>query len=359
MTKDNYCIDSHKLLWHLDRVLEWSKKRVIAPIYVEVSPVSFCNHKCTFCAIDFAQNKSVQLETEIFSKRLVEMGKIGVKSIMFAGEGEPLLHKGLPGFAKIAKENNIDVSLTTNGSVGSVDLWRELLPHLTWVRFSVDAGSPEVYANVHKVTEESFSKTLSSIEDAVRHKKENSLDVTIGVQYLIIEENLKDIEKALQLFSDLEVDYFSLKPYSLHPQMIRKKSVLYTKETMDHVEKLVAQYEDKTEMNIIFRKDAMGKYMDGETNVEHCRALPYWGYVSSKGDFYTCSVYIGDERFRSGNIYSENMEKILFGNARKNSIEFGEKTLKIENECRLNCRMARVNEFLERLEKKPKHINFV
>ena len=174
---------------------------------------------------------------------------------MFAGEGEPLLHKELPKFVKIAKESGIDVSLTTNGSIGSFDLWSKLLPHLTWVRFSVDAGSPEVYANVHKVTEESFSKTLSSIKDAVRYKKENALDVTIGVQYLIIEENLKDIENALQLFSDLEVDYFSLKPYSLHPQMIRKKDVIYTKETIEHIEKLVMQYEDKAGMNIIFRKD--------------------------------------------------------------------------------------------------------
>lgn len=359
MTKDSYCIDSHKLLWHLDRVLEWSKKRVIAPIYVEVSPVSFCNHKCTFCGIDFAQNKGVQLETEILSKRLAEMGKIGVKSMMFAGEGEPLLHKGLPKFVKIAKENGIDVSLTTNGSVGSFDLWSELLPHLTWIRFSVDAGSPEVYASIHKVTEESFSKTLNSIKDAVRNKKENALDVTIGVQYLIIEENLKDIENALTLFSDLEVDYFSLKPYSLHPQMIRKKNVIYTKKTMDHIEKLLAQYEGKTGMNIIFRKDAMEKYMNGEKDIDHCRALPFWGYISSKGDFYTCSVFIGDERFRSGNIYNDNMEKIIFGNARKKSIEFGEDALKIEDECRLNCRMARANEFLELLDNKPDHINFV
>jgi len=356
---DRYLIDKHKLYWHLDRVKQWQEERIIPAIYIEVSPVAFCNHKCLFCGLDFAMQKKIQLETEIFCERLKEMGNLGTRSIMFAGEGEPLLHKDFPKLVRTAKNSGIDVSITTNGSMGNYELWKEILPYLTWIRFSVDAGTSKTYARVHNVPESYFGKTINSIKESIKIKKDYHLDVTIGVQFLMVKENLQDTEDAIKLFSRLETDYLSLKPYSLHPQMIDKKDIIYTKEIVQYVEDIINKYKEKNKMDIIFRKDAMEKYMNKEKKFNHCRALPFWGYISSKGDFYTCSVFLGDERFKIGNIYNENMQSIMNGKLRKNSIIYGEKELDIEGQCRSNCRMARINEFLEFLESKPKHINFI
>ncbi len=356
---DNYMIDGHKLLWHLDRVTQWQTDRVIAPIYIEISPVSLCNHRCIFCGIDFARDNSHKLDRDILCKRLEEMGQAGVKSIMFAGEGEPLMHKDLPEFIRVSKKNGIDVSLTTNGTLGNYDLWKDILPHLTWIRFSVDAGTSSVYSKVHGVSETLFEKTIQSIEEAVKVQMDCGLDVTIGVQYLIIEENLNDIENALRLFSEIGVDYLSLKPYSLHPQMINKRDTVYSDAVINDIEGIIQTYRNTSDMSIIFRKEALMKYMRKDSNFKSCFALPFWGYVSSKGDFYTCSVFINDERFKTGNIYENDMKQIIFGERRQQSITYGEEELVIKNECRLNCRMARINEFLEVLEKKPDHVNFI
>ena len=356
---DKYLIDSHKLLWHLDRVTEWQNKRVIAPVYVEVSPVSVCNHKCIFCGIDFVRDKGFRLDRDIFSKRIEEMGQAGVRSLMFAGEGEPLMHKDLPEFIRIANNAGIDVSVTTNGTLGNYDLWKETLPHLTWIRFSVDAGTAGVHAKVHNVPESLFDRTVEGIEQAVKVKKVHGLDVTVGVQFLIIEENLNDIENALRLFSSAGVDYISLKPYSLHPQMINKRETVYTDEVIRHIEGIVNEYGKDPGPDIIFRKEALKKYMNKVKMFKHCCALPFWGYISSRGDFYTCSVFIGDERFKTGNIHENNIDEIFFGQKRKQSIIYGEDGLVIRNECRLNCRMARINEFLEVIENKPEHANFI
>ncbi len=356
---DKFLIDSHKLYWHLDKVAEWQGSRIIAPIYVEISPVSFCNHKCIFCGIDFARDKGFKLEREALCKRLQEMGEAGVKSVMFAGEGEPLMHKDLPEFIRISHNNGMDVSVTSNGTLGNYDLWKEILPHLTWIRFSVDAGTDEVHAAVHRVPESIFDKTINSIEKAVEVKKIYGLGVTIGVQFLIIDENVHDIENALALFSKIGVDYVSLKPYSLHPQMLKKRDTVYADDVIKHIDEIVDLYRMKTGMNIIFRKEALKKYMEKAKMFQHCCALPFWGYISTNGDFYTCSVFIGDERFKTGNIYENGMEHILFGEKRKQSIKFGEEGLVIKDECRLNCRMARINEFLEVIENKPEHVNFI
>jgi cyclic pyranopterin phosphate synthase len=356
---DKFLMDRHKLYWHLDRVTEWQSRRTIAPIYVEISPVSKCNHRCIFCGIDFARDNGMKLERDALCKRLKEMGRAGVKSIMFAGEGEPLMHKDLPEFINVSRNHGIDVSVTSNGTLGNYDLWKDMLPNLTWIRFSVDAGTAGIHAKVHNVPERIFEKTIKSIEQAVEVKKIYGLGITIGIQFLIIDENVNDIENALSLFSKLGVDYISLKPYSLHPQMIRKKETIYTDEVVSHIDKTVGEYRAKSDMNIIFRKEALIKYMNKVKMFQHCCALPFWGYISTNGDFYTCSVFIGDDRFRSGNIYENDIEHILFGEKRQQSIRYGEDGLVIKDECRLNCRMARINEFLEVIANKPEHVNFI
>lgn len=90
---NNYHIDGHKLYWHLERLMAWQTGELIAPIYIEISPVSFCNHRCLFCGLDFAQGDRLSLDTEATCHSLQEMARLGVKSVMFAGEGEPLLHR--------------------------------------------------------------------------------------------------------------------------------------------------------------------------------------------------------------------------------------------------------------------------
>jgi radical SAM protein with 4Fe4S-binding SPASM domain len=356
---DRYLIDSHKLIWHLDRVSEWQEKRIITPIYIEISPVSRCNHGCIFCGVDFARTNSHTLESGILSKRLIEMGRAGIRSIMFAGEGEPLLHRDLPSLCRIADNAGIDLSLTTNGTQGSYDLWNDILPHLRWIRFSVDAGTREVYSRVHSVPEEWFERLLRNIRDSIDVRRERDLTTTIGIQYLVIEENLNDIENALRLFSSMDIDYISLKPYSLHPRMRAKRDLIYTEATILYIKGIAERYASGKGPDIIFRENAFRRYLSRDHKAKHCYALPFWGYISSSGDFYTCSVFLGDDRFKAGNIYKEDMDSILSGEARKRSILFGERELDLASECRVNCRMARVNEFLDFIEDKPEHINFV
>jgi GTP 3',8-cyclase len=90
---DKFKINSHKLIYHIPRVNDWIKGENIYPVYLEVSTSGSCNHRCTYCALDFMEYRPRFLKTDILKKRLSEMGSLGIKSIMYAGEGEPLLHK--------------------------------------------------------------------------------------------------------------------------------------------------------------------------------------------------------------------------------------------------------------------------
>jgi radical SAM protein with 4Fe4S-binding SPASM domain len=360
MKINDYQMDGHKLYWHLDRVAAWQSGQLIAPIYVELSPVSYCNHHCVFCGLDFAQEERINLDTSATCRSLQEMARLGIKSVMFAGEGEPLLHSGLAEMVCTARASGLDVSITTNGSLGTADLWHELIPSLSWLRFSVDAGSSETYATVHGVGRSAFNATLESIKQALAERDATKSSCTVGVQFLLIRDNLADLENAIQLFGGLGVDYLSLKPYSKHPQMLSKSDFTYTDESIATIDAIIKRYQNAfKKTRIIFRRAATDIYAAGNKTFKHCYALPFWGYISSKGDFYTCSVFLNDERFKIGNIFTEPLESILFGERRRRSIEYACRDLLVDDVCRINCRMARINEFLELLCNKPEHVNFI
>ena len=89
---DPHRIDGHKLTFHPERVAEWQKGREdwkeaksIYPIYVEISPMGACNHRCTFCAVDYIGYQNRSLDLDILKNGLTDMARLGVRSIMFAG----------------------------------------------------------------------------------------------------------------------------------------------------------------------------------------------------------------------------------------------------------------------------------
>ncbi len=354
--KDKYYIDGHKLLWHLDRVVKWQINPVICPIYMEISPISSCNHRCIFCGVDFARRNKI-LNVSSYVKFIKFLSREGLKSVMIAGEGEPLLHKRIEEIIFETRRAGIDVALVTNGSLAIEEKMKPILPSLTWIRFSLDAGSENIYSLVHNVDKKEFFKVIKNIDNCCKIKEDLHLNITIGVQYLVVDENYNDIENAINLLSSLKIDYFVLKPFSLHPQMKNKLSVEYSLKKLECIEEIINK--SKCDFPIIFRKESFKKYILMEKDYNHCYALSFWGHLTAEGDFYTCSIFIGDNRFMCGNINEKAPYDIIYGKRRKESIYWGAKELDVAKECRINCRMARINEFLELLQNTPEHVNFI
>ena len=114
---DKYRIDSHKYAFHPSHaatVLNFLDNRHDLharesylsqhPLYIEVSPVGACNHRCTFCAVDYIGYKSIFMDVGSYIRSIDSMKDRGCKSIMFAGEGEPLLHPQISEMVNHTKE---------------------------------------------------------------------------------------------------------------------------------------------------------------------------------------------------------------------------------------------------------------
>lgn len=363
---DRYLIDSHKLIYHPERVAaflearnEWEKAKSIYPIYVEVSPIGACNHRCTFCAVDYIGYKAISLDIGLMRQRLPEMGRLGVKSIMFAGEGEPLLHKQINEMITVAKTSGIDVSLTTNASVIPKRFAEEALPHVSWIKASVNGGTAETYAAVHRVKADHFDKVVANLSALAKAKRDNRLNCVLGAQMLLLPENADEIEKlALLCRDEIGLDYLVIKPYSQHNFSLTRsyESIDYSKFTS--LESRLAGLSTDS-FSLVFRSNTMRKY-GSDDRYPRCYATPFlWAYIMASGVVSGCSAYLLDPRFEYGNVNQSSFQEIWEGDKRKASFDFVKNELNI-SECRKNCRMDEANRYLYQLtDQRPEHVNFI
>lgn len=354
---DKFKIDSHKLMYHVSRVNDWAEGKDIFPIYLEVSASGACNHRCTYCALDFMEYQPRFLETDIFKKRLAEMGELGVKSIMYAGEGEPLLHKDIADIIRQTKKAGIDASLTTNAVLLNEDLTDKILGDLSWIKVSINGANKQTYKKIHRCGSLDFDKVIKNMAYASSLKKKKGYKCALGMQLLLLPENSRELKPLAEIAKGIGLDYLVVKPYSQHPlsKTTRYKGIKYSKYL-----KLAGQAEklNSDKFNVIFRVNTMNKWDKGQRNYRHCYALPFWSYIDAGGNAWGCSAYLGKNEFLCGNIYKNSFQEIWLGARRKKVNRMAEKKLNIK-ECRLNCRMDEINRYLWELKNPSEHVNFI
>lgn len=362
---DKYAIDSHKLIFHPTRVSkwyeakdDWEKLKKVYPVYVEISPYGGCNHRCTFCALDYMGYENIGLEFNTLKSTLTNMAHKGVKSVMFAGEGEPLLFKDLDLIVEHCSTVGIDTSLTTNFVPLNKKNIERCIENCSWIKVSLNAGTAKTYAEIHQTKEKDFERVMFNLEYALNYRKENNLECTIGVQMLLLPENKDEAKILAQKCQEMGIDYLVIKPYSQHLFSETKKyeNIDYSK--MIHIGEELEQLSNDS-FNVVFRANTMQKYIEKQQPYEKCLSTPFfWGYIAADGKVFGCSAYLSDDKFCYGNIYEDSFEEIWEGEKRKQSYLYVKNDLDIKN-CRVNCRMDEVNRYLWKLKNPTSHVNFI
>lgn len=347
-------MDSHKLIYHPEAVAMWLKGENIYPIELEIGLTNACNHRCIFCAVDYTGYRPDRIDSGILAKNLEELVGKGTKSIIYAGEGEPLLHKEAPDIINRTKSFGIDAAMSTNGVLLTPEVSRECLKSLSWIRFSTSGITDAAYDKIHQGRPGDLGRVLFNMEEAVKVKREQKLKTTLGVQMLLLPDNKDEIVQMGERLRRIGVDYFTIKPFSHHPQSGNILQVDY-KEMLE-LERGAKELQTD-DFKVYFRAHSMQK-LECKRDYRHCWALPFMAYIDAKGNVWSCIVFMGKDGLEYGNINKSSFVEIWEGARRKEITDYF-MNMDLEENCRELCRLDEMNRYLDKLKNPGAHVNFI
>ncbi len=351
---ENIRMDSHKLLFHPERVAAWRRGDTIYPIEMEIGLSGACNHRCIFCAVDYMEYKPHILKADVLVPNLELMGRKGLKSVIYAGEGEPLVNPDAPEIINRTKECGIDAAMSTNGALFSREKAEACMKSLSWIRVSIAGATDATYERIHQCRKGDLQKVMKNLEDAVAVKRDQELSTTLGAQLLLLPENKDEVVMLAKMIRSLGFDYFTVKPFSQHPSSKAKLTVDYSE--AEEIGKEVQQYETDS-FKIYFRSKSI-ENLNMEKPYTSCEGLHFMAYMDAEGDVFPCIVFMGQKEFVYGNIHGKSFPEIWESERAKEIRKvFDDRFIHIH--CRKTCRLDEINKYLHELRFPGEHVNFI
>ena len=283
---------------------------------------------------------------------------------MFAGDGEPMLNPEIVDIINDAHAFNIDCSFTTNGVHFKQSIVDNCLSKISWVKVSINAGNREAYSNIHRTKEEDFEAVWNNLSYAVKYRNanKNSGSCTLGVQSLILDDNLDTLDELADRAKNTGLDYIVLKPYvhNIYMKQEGYKDIDYRKKNYNDVLLGMKQKYNSEDFKVISRNNALDKLMGKSERYKTCWSTPaLWFYISGDGSVYSCGAHVGNPNFFLGNINNEDMQDIWQSDQRRNCLDYVQDKLDLDD-CRRTCRMDEVNNYLSKvIDERDDHVNFI
>lgn len=212
-----------KAAWHLDRIAQLRAGLQPPPVELQLILSDLCNHDCFFCAyraetglsseqfVEYHDGERVHNPNRMIPREkalsiLEDAAALGVKSIIFTGGGEPTVHPHHLALMARALDLGMHCSLNTNGGLLRSG-WEEVFRRLTYVRFSVDAGSAEDYARIRRVPVGQYEKTLDNLRRVV---DVCAPDCTVGAGYVVTPDNWQNLVAGVRRIRETGAAYVRL-----------------------------------------------------------------------------------------------------------------------------------------------------
>lgn len=145
-----------------------------------------CNAKCAFC--DIWEKPSPYVTLEQVEANLRDLKKLGVSVIDFTG-GEPLLHRQLPDFVRLARRMGFITTVTTNGLLYPKNAER-LRGQVDMLHFSLDSIDRETHDRGRGVACYDF------VMESIRVARE--LGERPDILFTVFRHNLGELERVYQ-----------------------------------------------------------------------------------------------------------------------------------------------------------------
>ena len=193
----------------VERIKEWQNGKSPGPYSLEIHPTSNCNLNCIMCG-------SYNKETEYISlshwlRALKSASRMNVREVAVCGGGEPLFYQGgLQKIIEVIKDEGMEGSLTTNGTLLQEDQIRKLV-EIGWeqIIFSIDAPKASVHDEI-RGREGTFAKILDNVKKINLWKdKLNKKNPRLDINMVLMNKNYQMIGEMIKFAADLNFSVIS------------------------------------------------------------------------------------------------------------------------------------------------------
>ncbi len=204
-------LDGTKIAYHYDRLRQWENGERIAPITIDMALTRKCDAACSFCYAMLQANEEHEITKDVIDGFLEDSAEMGVRGISLVSDGESLLNPIYTHTIQRGAELGISMASGTNGRMLTEESLSAVLPHLTYLRFNVSAGTPERYEDIMAFNQRAWERVTKNIRFATMYKSVHDLPVTIGIQMVLMPQDADQIIPFAKLGKELNVDYAIIK----------------------------------------------------------------------------------------------------------------------------------------------------
>ncbi len=283
--------------------------KFLPPIEASIDPTYNCNVDCVWCNSRRILHNEANHGKAMPPEHLLRLVKFllgwGVRGFCYAGGGEPTLHPGLYDAMLKVREGGGDNAIITNAiAINTAHKQEVIASNCRWVGVSLDAATPERYAQVKKTPAENFERVLDNVRNMVAYAKKNNPRCQIAIKYLIHPSNADQIADACAIARDLGVAHFHARPAA-------SENIEGLGEVLDFPmdlinEQLARCLEMQTDT---FKTFGVRHKFTGSFNLEHgfsrCLSSPLAIQCGADGNVYFCVDWRGNKDMVLGTHYPD------------------------------------------------------
>lgn len=362
-------LDAHKLHWHRDRVEAWLRGERIAPITMDCALTRRCTYRCIYCYGQLQANDEKRMTKDVIFRFLNDAAEIGVKAISFVSDGESTCSPHLYDAILRGKSNGLDMALGTNGYLLKEERLEEVLSALTYLRFNISAVEPDRYADIMGCRKECFYVVCNNIRKCVEIKKKEKLDITLGLQMVLMPDFKDQILPVVKLGKELEVDYVVIK----HCSDDENGALGVDYSMYEQLTDLLKEAESYSDKKCLIKVKWSKILSKGKRTYSQCYGPPFIMQLSGSGLVAPCGMLFNEKykKYHIGNIVDTSFKEIWKSKRYWDVIELiSSSKFDTRTMCGTLCLQDKVNEFLWGLKrgetvlkdikgKMPMHVNFI
>lgn len=301
-------------------------------IFFSLAPITKCNLKCKYCFASSGANYddkphrfSSQTAIDVVNYLLQKFPNAVRYRLDFVSGGEPLLDfettkQIIDDIKKVFCDNNkeLDIWLCTNGTLISDDILLWLNKNNIQIGVSLD-GDQTVndICRVYPDGESSYDDVITGIK-----KIKDNVDVSNNLKYLwglsVITSQTPSLVDVLNHHKKLGFKNIQMK----FVRLPKNNSLSFTERNIqnaykiiddfiDYIEDVLKSHEYDTAIMFINENDHIGKLFNRlilkKPYIYRCYAGKQKFSFAPNGDIYPCDSFVGNEKYKIGNIYSEKI----------------------------------------------------